>query len=128
MYQLEWILQLIQTNSLGIIKLSFVFFFRRIFNTGNKNGIFSIVSTSMIILIVLWTISFFFSFLFACRGHFTNWWTTPLDQDDFCIPPGIFEEGFALSDVIMDFLIVLMPIPMVSRHFFVLLSTFKVMD
>lgn len=68
----------------------------------------------MIALLSVWTLSFFLAFVFACNGKFSQWWLKP----DTCFGGGIpdilaFENGFTLSDVLMDFLIIGMPIPMV---------------
>lgn len=105
---------MMQVLQLGFVKLSFVFFFRRIFSTSSTTP-FGITTLAMAILVILWTVAFFFSTLFACRGNFAAWWISVklLRTKCFAIIP--FEGAFALSDIIMDFIIVVMPMPMVRQ-------------
>lgn len=103
---------MMQVLQLGLVKLSFVFLFRRIFSTSKFNS-FGVVNTVMVVLIILWTVAFFFGFLFACRGNFAAWWISLKTFRTRCIAIKPFENGFALSDFIMDLIILLMPVPMV---------------
>lgn len=112
--QLEWAILLMQIPHLGFVKLSFVFLFRRIFLIGGSST-FRIASLAMIILIILWTVSFFLITLFACRGNFSALWTSVETLLTMCIatlPAGL---GFSLSDFIMDLMIMAIPVPMVWR-------------
>ena len=101
------------TLALGFVKLSFVLFYRRVLSTG-KSSIFRRAVVVMIWLIALWTISFFVAFLFACKGHFADWWTSLETLVDNCVEFELLYYGFALSDVIMDMIIIIMPIPTVG--------------
>jgi hypothetical protein len=112
--KLEWAAQMMQVISLGTIKLSFLFFFRRIFNV-SMNKIFSIVTITMIVLVSIWTLGFFLTFLFACKGHFSAWWTSIAILRAQCIHTIEFNNGFALSDVIMDFMFLVIPVPIVCQ-------------
>ena len=114
--QLQWVSQMMQVLHLGFVKLSFIFLFRRIFLV-NKYSTFGIASLVTIIVIISWTLAFFLTFLFACRGSFSAWWV-PLHTT--CIATVLFEETFVISDFVMDLIIVMMPMPMVS--FFSMLS------
>lgn len=96
--------------SLGLIKLSFIMFYRRIFCTGMRTW-FSIGTVIMGGLIVAWTITFFFVFVFYCGTHPEKEWGTVLDIITFC--PNALDNQMALgiSDSIMDVIIIMMPIP-----------------
>ena len=100
-----------QVLQLGAIKLSFVFFFRRIFVV-NKSSRFAHVTTAMIVVISLWIIAFFFGFLLACKDHTSTWWNAA--SQNSCFNFLAFENGFALSDSLMDVMIMAMPVPMVG--------------
>ena len=67
----------------------------------------------MIYVIIAWSLSFFFSYMFACRGHFAAYWGSVVDIIAQCF--NIFELIYALSisDVITDAIILLFPLPMV---------------
>lgn len=49
--------------ALGSIKLSFMFFYRRVFRTGDSKA-FDRVMFSVVAIIVAWTASFFFALMF----------------------------------------------------------------
>lgn len=100
-----------QVLQLGAIKLSFVFFFRRIFVV-NKSSRFAHVTTAMIVVISLWIVAFFFGFLLACKDHTSIWWNAA--SQNSCFNFLAFENGFALSDSLMDVMIMAMPVPMVG--------------
>ena len=98
-----------QAPQLGCAKLSFLFLFRSIFVTSNSS-IFGIVTWTMIAITLAWMSGFFLTFLFACDGHFARWWTNIYEV---CLGAR-FEYSYALSDPLLDTLIIAMPIPMVG--------------
>ena len=97
---------------LGAVKLSFLFFYRRIFVI-QKSSIFAITTAAMIIVVSMWTVVFFFGHLFACGINFSAWWGRHFETE--CVSLD-FELSFALSDFLMDVSIMAMPIPMVSPY------------
>ncbi len=101
-----------QIVSLGFIKLSFIMFYRRIFCTGKRTW-FSISTVVMGSLIIAWTATFFFVFLFYCGRHPSKEWGTVVDIITYC--PNALSDQLALgiSDSIMDVFIITMPIPVV---------------
>lgn len=107
-----WILQLVQVPALACVKLSFVYFYRRIFCTGIHTT-FRNITTAAIVLITVWAVAFEFTFLFICKGHFTAWWTSIKELEKYCHPELDMEVGFASTDVITDFIVSLMPLPLV---------------
>lgn len=109
--KIEWAVQTMQALQLGLIKLSFVVFFRRIFVTSSRTT-FSIISWVVIGLLIAWTTTYFLGFLFACGGHFERWFVTQ--------PPCLgyaYYGSFICSDAVMDFMVILMPIPMVCAPY-----------
>ena len=91
-------------------------FYRRIFCTGQKTWL-SISTTIMGILIVLWTITFFFLFLFYCGSHVSKEWSTVVDLITYC-PHGLDDQrALGISDSIMDVFIIGLPIPAVNLRF-----------
>lgn len=72
-----------QILSLGLIKLSFVMFYRRIFCTGVRTCI-SISVTVISVLITAWTIAFFCLFTFYCGGHPSRAWGNVVDIVKYC--------------------------------------------
>lgn len=84
--------------------------YRRIFCTGKRTW-FSFSTEVMGGLIVAWTITFFFIFLFQCGRRPSKQWSTVLDLIKYCPHSLDNEQALAISDSIMDVIIIAMPIP-----------------
>lgn len=98
-----------QVLVLGTIKLSVILFYRRAF----RGSTFDYYSKGMLAIAMVWTIAFFFSCLFECKTHFDYVWSTLLNLVTHCFDEEKFFEAYAISDVILDVLILAVPIPMV---------------
>lgn len=94
------------------IKLSCMFFYKRIFGRGAPRLV-SIMIHTMIALITIWGLGFFFGFLFACRTHF-NYVFTDVEEQLKCANLAMIQESLAVSDVVMDVIVFVFPIPLVS--------------
>lgn len=101
------------TLQIGLVKLSFAVFYRRIFAT-QKSSIFTRLNTALIALIIIWTLGFWLAILFACKGHFSSWWNGDIvSERKYCLNDPMYSEGLAISDVILDTFLIIMPMPMV---------------
>lgn len=103
-----------QILSMGFVKLSFIYFFRRIFVHGKKSR-FAIITIVAIVVTVLWTLAFFFWFLFSCGSHFDARWTTIATLHDSCSTDVASDFSLAITDMLMDAIILAMPVPLVLR-------------
>lgn len=110
--KLEWAFFLMQILSMGFTKLSFIFFFRRIFLTGHRS-LFSIVSACILVVVVLWCLAFFFWFLLSCGNKFATRWTTINTLHHNCQSDIQSDLALAISDFLTDVMILGLPIPMV---------------
>ena len=102
-----------QILSLGFIKLSFVMFYRRIFYTGMRTW-FSISTVVMGVMIITWTIVFFFIFILDCGSHPSKEWGTVDGIIKYCPDALNNHMAVGISDSIMDLFIIAMPLPTVS--------------
>lgn len=112
---MQYIYLVLSVPALGFTKLSFVCLYRRIFGQHQKKSVFNLVLLAMTALISAWTIAFFFTFLFACRGDFSAWWHSAISLMTHCPNTILMLYGLAVSDFATDVIIVLLPVPMVSR-------------
>lgn len=103
-----------QIPALGAVKLSFIFFFRRIFVTG-VGRVFRSVTTIIIVIITAWVVALFVALLVACRGDFAAWWVSVDDLNTKCIDTLELENAFAISDFILDLIVIILPIPQVCH-------------
>ena len=68
----------------------------------------------MILIVSAWSLSFFLSFLLACRGDFSAWWSSVVNSVSHCVDNRILLLALAISDFLTDVIIVIMPLPMVG--------------
>ncbi|MCJ1405167.1 hypothetical protein MMC11_008393 [Xylographa trunciseda] len=110
--QIEWAVQLLSIPAFGLIKLSFLFFCRRLFCVTRKS-LSHIVIAVMIVAVAAWAVAFFSAFLFACKGDFAAWWGSLTDFITKCVDTLMLLYAFAISDVITDVIVLLLPLPMI---------------
>ena len=100
----------IQTFDLGLIKISVILFYRRIF----RGKIFNFCSKAMLTLICLWTLIFGFFYVFRCGTKISALWSVT-DTTTTCYPD---DRRFFMSmpslDIATDIIILSIPLPIVS--------------
>lgn len=109
--QIAW--DVLSNASLACIKLSALYFYRRIFCVGGLRQWFDIASLITVALVVLWL--FVFSFLagFQCGLHFSALWDGTYTE--YCTISFPFLYGLAVSDFLLDIWIIVLPIPRVLQ-------------
>ena len=97
----------------GFIKLSIIAFYRRI-SVINRNTTLDIATKVLALIVFLWSITFFLIYIFACGGHVTAHWGSLVEQSKYCDTIGCTsEEGFAVSDMIINVFEITPPLPLV---------------
>jgi hypothetical protein len=114
--QLEMAFFLMHIVAMGCIKLSFVFFYRRIFVTGKPRSRFGIISMGVLVIIILWTLAFIILFFTNCGTHLEERFTSPAGINKYCPSGAVSNEGLAIADFITDFIVYSLPIPVVSGN------------
>jgi hypothetical protein len=94
----------------GLIKLSVIFFYRRIFALASET--FDKITRVAAVVCVMWTLAFVLVQIFACGAHIEYMWG-PLRKQSYCHGGLPFLEGLMISDFITDFLVFFLPFPMV---------------
>ncbi|KAI1764515.1 hypothetical protein GGR53DRAFT_530338 [Hypoxylon sp. FL1150] len=103
--------QLIGTVGLAVIKLSVLLFYRRIFSV----RAFRTVNNILIGLTVAWGVAFTFAVAFQCVPVSTFWDKLEKDYGDSCVKVQPFYLALAISDLLLDAAIFIVPIPHVQR-------------
>jgi Na+/melibiose symporter-like transporter len=113
--QLQYIFLVISVPTLGAIKASVLLFYRRIFvvDKSDMKSLNNLLYLCTLVIVCLWTTGFTFSFMFACKGNFTAWWTSAVSLITNCVNTLELLFAFGVSDFILDCIILLVPIPMV---------------
>ena len=108
--QLEFPFDLMQILALATIKLSILFFYRRIF----RGQAFDIASWVLIGVVGAWAITFFVAILAACGTSIAANFQTLSALKGECVDTFDILIALAVSDVAVDLAILIMPIPLVS--------------
>ena len=103
-----------QINVLGLVfaKLSILFFYRRIFNTGH-NKAFNYTTIVLAIFVILWGIAFFFVGLLSCGTHVSANWGTYDDIVTYCVSGTNIDMTYVVTDTFADLVLFILPIPLV---------------
>ncbi|KAF2120407.1 hypothetical protein BDV96DRAFT_595941 [Lophiotrema nucula] len=101
----------------GFIKLSVLFFYRRIFVVDKAlSSARNLLFCTMIILIAMWSVVYTFTFTFMCGTRFDV--LVGESEDDpaiYCVDTLKVGYSYAISDFISDAIIILIPIPFILK-------------
>ncbi|KAI0971398.1 hypothetical protein F4678DRAFT_432748 [Xylaria arbuscula] len=110
--RVSFITNAIQILALGPTKLAVLLFYRRIFSAERRG--FNIISMTLVVLVTMWTVAFFF----------TNIFTYAPVSDIWTKPPGEAHHAFAhvtrmynaqcFADTALDAIIIMLPLPQSS--------------
>ncbi|KAI0889807.1 uncharacterized protein GGS22DRAFT_183150 [Annulohypoxylon maeteangense] len=103
--------QLLGVTGLWVIKLSVLFFYRRFFSCRSSR----LVSDTLIGITVLWGTAFTMVCAFQCTPVATLWTNIETEYSGFCIKAQPFYLSMAVSDLVLDCVIFLVPIPHLYR-------------
>lgn len=109
--------QLSSTLTFGLTKLSVLLFYKRVF----RGNTFNAAVWTMISIIGVWSVAFFFANLLQCYPISTNWEASG-GQVTSCINTNMMYLAQAWTDVLTDLMILSLPIPciwalqMPARH------------
>lgn len=104
--QINYASLMTSTLTFGLTKLSVLLLYKRIFH----GALFLASVWTMITVIVIWTVAFFFANMLQCYPISENW-TGLGGSADTCIDENMMYVGQAFSDAITDLIILAMPIP-----------------
>ncbi|KAI0006530.1 hypothetical protein F4779DRAFT_596223 [Xylariaceae sp. FL0662B] len=107
-------LDVLTNTTLAFVKLSALFFYRRIFcSAGGRLTAFNAATWATIVVVVLWLLVFQFLAGFQCGTHFSALWDGSYLQ--YCTISFPFLYGLVISDFLLDVWILALPIPSILR-------------
>jgi hypothetical protein len=111
--KIDWSMIVIEKPAFGFIKLSFLFYYRRIFGVWSS---FRLVNNIFIVVIIAWTFSFVIADLFLCGPHPEyNWGTDQLIARDNCGNKGALLVAFAVTSMVTDGMVLSLPFFYIGR-------------
>lgn len=96
----------------GFIKLSIIFFYRRLFLIIRWSA-FDIISLAYIVIIIIWALTSLLLFLFVCGSKIYLQWGPLAEAQDQCGDFFAVELGLVISDLVTDVMILTLPMPIV---------------
>ena len=96
--QMAW--DILSTCAFACIKISAVFFYRRICCGSGIKVCFSIVTLATATIVFLWLETFLFLTGFQCGSHFSALWNVTYLQ--YCTISSLFLNGLVISDLLLD--------------------------
>ena len=114
--KLRYFLEVVGTFDLGLIKISILLLYRRIFYASG-NSSFQLVNNTTIGVVSAWTVAFTFALAFQCNPPSLMWELFEIEaaSNPSCINILQLYPGVAISDLILDIWIVVLPIPQILR-------------
>ena len=122
--QCRYINEVITTLNLGVIKISILLFYRRLFIVKP----FKIASGVMMALVASWAVSFTSAMAAQCSPPTYFWKSFEIDYPPHCIQVQLMYQGLGYSDLILDVLVLSLPIPMVASLHLPWKTKIKVID
>lgn len=102
----------VEKIAFGAIKLSFLFFYRRIF--GMVPG-FRVWNNALMVIVVLWSLSFLLADVFICGSDFALNFSLDADrQQAQCGDRGGSLLAFAVTSVATDIAVIVLPLPYIQ--------------
>ncbi|ORY19203.1 hypothetical protein BCR34DRAFT_582383 [Clohesyomyces aquaticus] len=100
----------------GLVKLSVISFYRRIFTVDkswrNARSAFFLVA---MVLVGMWATAYTFAFMLPCMPDIQVYFVDPENWATKCVNTLMLGYSYAISDFITDILVILIPIPFIWR-------------
>ena len=110
--QVQYVFILLMVLAYGFIKLSITLFYRRIF-VASKGTIFDWATVIATVMVVLWTVAFFFANMFPCGIHISANWGSVLEAKTYCQSTFDVSNALVVSDLVTDVVLLCLPLPVV---------------
>lgn len=105
--QTKYTFHVLGTVGLGVTKLSVLFFYRRIFAV----PAFRLINNVFIGITVAWTLAITFALAFQCYPVHYFWDLFESEYSAYCVEVTALYLAVAISDLVLDILIFLLPVP-----------------
>ncbi|KAI1124348.1 hypothetical protein F5Y10DRAFT_249614 [Nemania abortiva] len=108
----KYAFQTTEKVAFGLIKLSLLFLWKRIFIQAKR---FVLLCWIMIGIITAWSLAFFFATVFQCGTRWRMNWAPIAIFLTQCVNTLDLLTVFTATDIVTDFIIILMPVPMIWK-------------
>lgn len=106
--KIDWVMIVIEKPAFGFVKLSILFFYRRLF--GVWAG-FRRINDALVYLVIVWTVTFTLADVFLCGAHpELNWGFDQTVARRQCGHKGVLLLAFAVTSVATDLVLLILPL------------------
>lgn len=110
-------INILSTATLGLIKLSALFFYLRIFSPNRMRTPFKTVTIVTAVIVALWASTFIILLPLQCGSHFSTLWSpNKVLKEKYCWRADTELQAWVISDVILDAWIICLPMPKVRFY------------
>ncbi|PSN75397.1 hypothetical protein BS50DRAFT_628590 [Corynespora cassiicola Philippines] len=111
--KVDYTMIVIEKPAFGAIKLSLLFLYRRICGAWPS---FRQTNNALIILVLMWTVSYILADFFICGIHIhLNWSIDGMKSREMCGDKGALLVSFAASSVVTDLMVLALPLFYIQR-------------
>ncbi|KAG9236839.1 hypothetical protein BJ875DRAFT_523745 [Amylocarpus encephaloides] len=114
--KIEYALQILTIPALGLVKLSVLFFFHRIFcpqKTANTKSRYAILF--MMALVILWMVGYWMSAIFICGNDFGAFFGNTKGLKEKCGDVLLWLYTLAITDLVTDLGVLVLPLPLLWK-------------
>ncbi|KAI9655105.1 MAG: hypothetical protein M1821_005588 [Bathelium mastoideum] len=109
--KVQYVLSFFFVLVIGLIRLSILFFYKRIF----RGKVFNISFWILVVTVTIWMVLFFFISIFECGTNIKANWGSFADYAEYCINLFTLVIAIAITDVILDVAVVILPLPFIWK-------------
>ena len=113
--QVQFAVTLLLIGAYGFIKLSILYFYQRLF-VAHRQSIFNRVLGIAKAIIIGWSVSFLFAFIFNCKGDIAANWGSRNDLIHHCPDRRGLENALYISEFLTNIMILVLPWATVRLH------------
>ncbi|KAJ4407497.1 hypothetical protein N0V82_009890 [Gnomoniopsis sp. IMI 355080] len=106
----QYVFWIFHSLDIGLIKLSLLLFFRRIFKGHGRRTAFDIANWTLIILTAIWTTSAVVLSVFECGLHPEGTWTGLAELRRKCVDNFSMYSGLAIVSWVLDIAVLIEPL------------------
>ncbi|KUI67900.1 hypothetical protein VM1G_03124 [Cytospora mali] len=106
----EIVYWMVGTVTIGFVKLTILFLFRRIFKGRSSRTAFDYANWTLIILVILWVVAFLFALAFSCGRYLSRAWASLWSLRHECVDTFALLAACAIFSWVMDLAILIEPL------------------
>jgi len=110
--KVQYIFQLLMLSCYYCVKMSVIFFYRKIFVVGSRSA-FHWITIVAGVIVTIWWLAYTFAIAFDCGTNFSAHWTALVNLIEDCSDLQNVVLSLLITDLLTDILVLILPVPIV---------------